>query len=191
MSLIDSHPLPLLQLSQLNEMDHETHLIPHQWVQLQTNEPRTLFFMARLHNHCILGPTEIKILYPIRKIFVCLIWFLMSQSTIFRLCGDRFSWVEPVLSKDKCVLLKDTTQWCRWDSNPHPLGLERSTLPLSHCATWKIWAQNAGCLGKKKIAGLTRPRGYKTWVQSQTQNKAQWLANYCALFWVWEWTQIL
>ena len=23
---------------------------------------------------------------------------------------------------------------------------------------------------------MTRPRGYKTWVQSQTQNKAQWLA---------------
>ena len=61
-----------------------------------------------------------------------------------------------------------------------------------------------------------RPQGYKTWVQSQTQNKAQWLAacwhilrlkikcndwlladtcpqaaNHWALFWVWEWTQVL
>ena len=42
----------------------------------------------------------------------------------------------------------------------------------------------------------SRPRGYKTGVQSPTQNKAQWLAacgqvcpqaaNHCALFWVWE-----
>ena len=30
-------------------------------------------------------------------------------------------------------LLKDTRQWCRWGSNPQPLGLESSTLPLSHC----------------------------------------------------------
>ena len=34
----------------------------------------------------------------------------MSQSTIFQLCWDRSSWVEPVLSKDKGVLLKDTPQ---------------------------------------------------------------------------------
>ena len=34
------------------------------------------------------------------------------------------------------------------------------------------------------------PQGYKTWLQSQTQNKAQWLAGF-ALFWVWEWTQVL
>ena len=31
-------------------------------------------------------------------------------------------------------LLKDTTQWRRWGSNPQPLGIESSTLPLSHCA---------------------------------------------------------
>ena len=41
--------------------------------------------------------------------FACLIWFFTSQSTIFQLCQDRSSWVEPELSKDKCVLLKDTT----------------------------------------------------------------------------------
>ena len=34
-------------------------------------------------------------------------------------------------------LLKDTTQWRRWGSNPRPLGLESSTLPLSHCDPWK------------------------------------------------------
>ena len=31
-------------------------------------------------------------------------------------------------------LLKDTTQWRWWGSNPPPLSLESSTLPLSHCA---------------------------------------------------------
>ena len=40
----------------------------------------------------------------------CLILFLTSQSTIFQLCRDGSSWVEPVLSYDKCVLLKDRTQ---------------------------------------------------------------------------------
>ena len=58
----------------------------------------------------------------------------MSQSTIFQFCRDRIYWVEAVLSNDKCVLLKDTTQWRPWGSNPWPLGLESSTLPLSHCA---------------------------------------------------------
>ena len=32
------------------------------------------------------------------------------------------------------LLLKDTTQWRLWGSNPRPLCLESSTLPLSHCA---------------------------------------------------------
>ena len=36
-------------------------------------------------------------------------------------------------------LLKDTTQWRRWGSNPRPFSLESSTLPLSHCAPYKIW----------------------------------------------------
>ena len=31
-------------------------------------------------------------------------------------------------------LLKDTTQWRQWGSNPQLLGLKASTLPLSHCA---------------------------------------------------------
>ena len=29
---------------------------------------------------------------------------IMSQSTIFQLCRDGSSWVEPVLSKDKCIV---------------------------------------------------------------------------------------
>ena len=48
-------------------------------------------------------------------------------------------------------LLKDTTQWRRWGSDPWPFGLESSTLPLSHCApsimgmeSWQImlWGLN-------------------------------------------------
>ena len=62
----------------------------------------------------------------------------MSPSTIVQLCRDESYWVEPVLSKDKCVLLKDTTQWRRWGSNQRPLGLESSTSPLSHCAPFII-----------------------------------------------------
>ena len=61
--------------------------------------------------------------------FVCLIWIFMPQSTILQL-----RWTEPVLSKDKCVLLKDTTQWRWWGSKPWPLVLESNTLPLSYCS---------------------------------------------------------
>ena len=46
-------------------------------------------------------------------------------------------------------LLKDTTQWRQWGSNLRPLGLESSTLPLSHCAPynlgWKITIRLMGC----------------------------------------------
>ena len=40
-------------------------------------------------------------------IFCLLDLILNVQSTIFQLNKDRSSWVEPVLSWDKCVLLKD------------------------------------------------------------------------------------
>ena len=66
-----------------------------------------------------------------------LIWFFMSQSKMFQLCWDRSSWVEPVLSKVKWVLLKYSTEWRWWGSNPWPLGLKSSTLPLSHCAPYE------------------------------------------------------
>ena len=55
---------------------------------------------------------------------------------MFQLCQDESSWVEPVLSKDIFVLLKDTTKWRRWGWNTRPLGLGSSTLPLSHCAPY-------------------------------------------------------
>ena len=105
--------------------------------------------------HCLLAECSIKIWIKNEKYhtttlktemaccnrFVCLIWFFTSQSTIFQLCLGGSSWVEPVLSKDKCVLLKDTTQWHWWGLvrlEPGAPGLEPSTLPLSHCAATSI-----------------------------------------------------
>ena len=46
--------------------------------------------------------------FGLYAIFICLISLFTSQSTIVQLYRDRSSWVEPVLYKDKCVLLKDT-----------------------------------------------------------------------------------
>ena len=40
----------------------------------------------------------------------------------------------------------------------------------------KLWMGTATMWDETAMWYLTRPRGYKTWVQSQTQNKAQWLA---------------
>ena len=48
--------------------------------------------------------------------FICLIWFFTFLSTIFQLCPDGSSCVEPVLRKNSCDLLKDTTQWRCWGS---------------------------------------------------------------------------
>ena len=56
-----------------------------------------------------------------------------------QLCRDGSYWVESVLSKDKYVLLKDTTQWRRWGWDPWFLGLESNGLPLSHCASKSKW----------------------------------------------------
>ena len=78
-------------------------------------------------------------------------------SSIFQLCRDRSSWVEPVLSEDECVLLKETTQWRRWGSIPRPRGLEPSTIPLSHCAPY-----DQCCVIHKCV--YTRAQ-YKYWVR--------------------------
>ena len=62
-----------------------------------------------------------KKLFPLKKSFshsTYLFLFdsilLTPQSTIFQLCPDESSWVEPVLSKHLPDLLKDTMQWRRW-----------------------------------------------------------------------------
>ena len=75
-------------------------------------------------------------------LFVCLSFYV--PSTICQVFGDGSYWVEPVLSKDLCVLLKDTTQWRWWSSNPWRLRLESSSLPLSHCAPWFLLLQREG-----------------------------------------------
>ena len=72
--------------------------------------------------------------------FACLIWFFRSKPTFFQSCQDRSSWVEAVLSRDLCALLKNTMQCRRWGLNPQPLHFQSSALPLSHCVpptrTW-------------------------------------------------------
>ena len=80
-------------------------------------------------------------------LFACLIWFFMSQATIFQLCRDRSSWVEPVLSKDHCVLLKDTMQWRWWGLNPQPLDLKKS-LPRKK-VIWPSIHDHSCWLGRK------------------------------------------
>ena len=72
----------------------------------------------------------IRVFTVCHSTWFCWIWFFTSLEAIFQLFWDGPSWVEPVLSMDKYVLLKDTTQWLRWGLNPQPLGLESSTLPL-------------------------------------------------------------
>ena len=60
---------------------------------------------------------------------ILFVWSFTFRSILFQLhvCQEGSSWVEPVPSKDKCVLLKDTMQWSRWGSNLQPLGLESNT----------------------------------------------------------------
>ena len=68
--------------------------------------------------------------------FFCLIWLFTSQSTIFQLYRERSSWVDPVQSKYRCVLLKHTTQWGWWGANPQLLVLKLSILPPRHWAPY-------------------------------------------------------
>ena len=69
-----------------------------------------------------------------RSVIFCLFLFDLIfnvPSTIFQLYKGTGL---PGTKLGLMFLLKDTTQWRRWDSNPRPLGLESSTRPLSHCA---------------------------------------------------------
>ena len=69
------------------------------------------------------------------------ILILYVPSTILQLNRDGPSWVEPVLiARINVSCSTTTTQWRRWGSNPQPLGLESSTLPLSHCAPHDAWS---------------------------------------------------
>ena len=61
--------------------------------------------------------------------------YFYVPSTIFQLCRDGSSWVEPVLLKLGLMCL---VQWHNAVTpvrlEPQPFGLKPSTLPLSHCA---------------------------------------------------------
>ena len=68
--------------------------------------------------------------------FVLFDLILYVSSAIFQLYRDGSSWVEPVQSLS---LLKDTTQWRQWCSNPRPFRLESNTLPLSPSDVNQRW----------------------------------------------------
>ena len=80
------------------------------------------------------------------------VWFdsLRPINTLSVIKGRVFlGWTSTKL--ELMFLLKDTTQWRRWGSNPRPLGLESSTLPLSHCAPIKDYVK---CLITGNFAGI-------------------------------------
>ena len=65
------------------------------------------------------------------KLMVCLVWFFMSQSTIFQSCWDRSSWFEQVLSSKLKVLHKDITQGLclQWGSTQQHIDPQSYALP--------------------------------------------------------------
>ena len=70
------------------------------------------------------------------KQFVCLFDSLCPGQQFFSYVGTGLPGT-PVLSRDQCVFLKDTTQCHHWVSNLQTLILESSTLPLSNCVPYK------------------------------------------------------
>ena len=81
-------------------------------------------------------------------------------------------------------LLKDTTQWRRWGSNPRPFGLESSTLPLSHCAPWGCYVRgdinSMGCYvrGDKNSMGCF-VRGDKNSMGCFVRGVKKWHGMFC------------
>ena len=76
-------------------------------------------------------------LIRVYSICYCLfVWFdslhLINNLSVIK--GRVFlGWTSTKLGLLFLLNFKDTTQWHWWGSNPRPLGLESSTLPLSHC----------------------------------------------------------
>ena len=100
--------------------------------------------------HCLLRPKQSSEIQFLKDIIICdpsiytslFVWSdsLHPSQQFFQLCRDRFSWVEPVLSKDQCVLLKNTMQWCRW------CQYIQWTIPSLLFQTWRIH----GCIKGKR-----------------------------------------
>ena len=86
-----------------------------------------------------------------KVIFVCLFdLILYVPSTIFQLNKDGSSWVEPVLSQDKCVLLKDHNAVTQvrlepaalWSRVKHSTTESLRSLTRSFLELFKIKEQN-------------------------------------------------
>ena len=106
--------------------------------------PNHTFFLSKLDQavnqyfvHILLLVTDNN---PSRREWLsCFVWFdslhpINNLSVIKR--RVFLGWTSTKLGL--MFLLKDTTQWRRWGLNPRPFGLESSTLPLSHCAPWRM-----------------------------------------------------
>ena len=79
---------------------------------------------------------------------LCLILIFTSQSTLFQSCQDGSSWVEPILSRDKCVLLKP-----QGDNAVLSVRLEPATLRSQHSTTEPLHSLPAVLLFQKIISG--------------------------------------
>ena len=88
-------------------MSHFFYLLP-----IYTRENKD--FSPKINKHCLVYLFDLILHVP---------------STIFQLYRDEFAWVEPVLSSDKCVLLKNHNAVTLGGTNPRSFGLKSSTLP--------------------------------------------------------------
>ena len=74
------------------------------------------------------------------EVWILFVWFdslrLINNLSVIK--GHVFlCWTSTKLGV--MFLLMDTTQWRQWASNQRPLGIESSTLPLSHCVPRKCF----------------------------------------------------
>ena len=65
-----------------------------------------------------------------------LIWFFTSHQQSFSYAGTGIHWLNQYLARINVSCSRTTRQWGRRGSNTRLLGLESSTLPLSHCAPY-------------------------------------------------------
>ena len=117
--LLTEHNLEFLSLKGGCTCSSEFTLVktPHCWkshVAVHLLDLLTLFILYLLYQ-CVWdyddhNPIHIDTISTELFILYLLFTFFTNQSTIFQLCQDGSSWVEPVPSKDSGVLLIDTTQ---------------------------------------------------------------------------------
>ena len=60
----------------------------------------------------------------------CYMRFFSNQANFNEILAKKKMGKSLTISPENRYLLKDTTHWRRWGSNPLPFGLESSTLPL-------------------------------------------------------------